>query len=212
MTAGFEIARGAIDPSWVRWCRARVGAWFDALDIRAAAGESNPYLDVLARQSGASLGPSRRQALGTPPGILCGLVDHLLAAGLIAEGMVPTTEACSVRRQRPDDADRALGWHTDSAVINNDQGIVLWTPLDALDGYAPSLVIVPNFGRALPHHVAEPSRYLEATEPPEGGRVEIFGMEQGDVLVMPLACPHRTLITPRMNKVRFSIDLRAVAA
>lgn len=213
MSEGYSIARGAVDPGWVRWCRARVEAWFDDLDRRLAAGESNPSLDTFSRQSGASLGASRKQLLGRPPGILCGLVDHLMAAGLIAEGMAPTLEACSARRQRPDAEDRALGWHHDAAVLGGRfDGVVLWTPLDDLDGYAPSLIIVPGHDGALPHARAPGSGYMEALESPAGERVEIFGMAQGDVLVMPLGCPHRTLITPRMNKTRFSIDLRAVPA
>lgn len=212
MKDGYEIVRGAADPAWVRWCRERVERWFCELDGRVADGERSPALDVLVRQSGASLGASRVAELRTPPGVLSGLLDHLSAAGLLTKTLVPTTEACSVRRQPPEAHDKALGWHTDAAVINRADGLVFWTPLDDLDRYTPSLVIIPNHAAPLAHHVNEASRYLEVDESPVGDRVEIFGMQQGDVLVMPLGTPHRTLLTRSMTRTRFSIDLRAVGA
>jgi len=211
---GFAVARGALPESFVTAYRNGAAAWFEQLDGRVACGEQNPFLKVFSMQSGMSLS-MRIEDTTRPPHNIRTFLGHLYSGGLWQAGFFDEElggliDACSIRRQIPDASDRALGYHQDAAVIDSPDGLVFWIPLDPIDDHTPGLEVIPNWKRpVLPHTTNQRNNYLETTEPITQNGV-IVSMQRGDVLVFKLPTPHRTYLTPRMTKTRFSIDLRAV--
>jgi hypothetical protein len=55
---------------------------------------------------------------------------------------------------------------------------------------------------------AKSNGYLEAIHRPWGRRVTLDQMQQGDVALFNINCPHRTFVRPKMLKERISVDLR----
>lgn len=213
-SSGYAIARGALPPHWVVAYRNLVAQWFDQLDQRIASGEKNTFLEIYSRQSGMSLGMRSEADTQPPMGIrsfLTLLYDGgLWSAGFFNEELGALLDACSIRRQKPDARDRALGYHQDSAVINSPDGVVFWIPLDPIDESTPGLEVVPNWQKPMMQHAwNKQNGYLETSELITQKSVTVT-MKRGDVLVFALPTPHRTFLAGGMFKTRYSIDLRAV--
>ncbi len=213
---GYVIVRGALPRAWVEAYRAMIGAWFDDLDRRVLAGEQNRSLNIFKVQSGINLGPSLDTDARTPYGAR-DFIEKLRESGLwdagfFEEPLGALIEACSIRRQKPQEPERALSYHQDSAVVGGEEGMVFWIPLDALDAATPGLEIIPRWRRRLRHSVNPANGYLEAIDAITGGEapISVTPLEPGDVLIFSLLTPHRTLLTPGMTRTRFSIDLRVV--
>jgi hypothetical protein len=119
---------------------------------------------------------------------------------------------CSIRRQRPDEAARALPWHQDSAVVLGRtfgwiRGFVVWLPFTPIDSQTPGLEVIDTRW-PLMHFGNKKTGYLEAQRQPSGLPVAIDNMALGDALVFDINCPHRTRVVEGMTKTRFSVDLR----
>jgi hypothetical protein len=134
----------------------------------------------------------------------------LWTAGFSGQELCALIDACSIRRQKPDEIDRAFRFHQDSAVAGTEDGVVFWIPLDPIDMATPTLELVPQWNRPLRHIRNAANGYRETDEEISVERISINHTQLGDVLIMSLLTPHRTLLTPAMTKTRFSIDLRAV--
>jgi hypothetical protein len=221
--AGFEIKHGALDGAWMAEFELLCRQWFLSIEQRVSEPReiaAYPQLQMIARQSGIPLTLYTDQT-HPPAGIedFFGVVVRSAIWKNLAGGrpLYLLRDYCSVRRQKPDENAKALGWHQDSAVVAGMthgigvSGYVAWVPITPIDSHTPTLQIIPNWFWPMAHQTNRETFYLESVTPPLMGKVvTIDGLTRGDILIFDLNCPHRTYVAPGMSKDRLSIDLRVV--
>lgn len=217
-----RIFKGAIDGSWVASFEALCRQWFAAFEARAADQREVATYPIVARfgiQSGIPLSPALFEQTKPPAGVeqFFSVISQLPIWHNIVDGsdLYLLRDYCSIRRQRPDENTKALGWHKDSAVVTGHlrargvRGYVLWVPITAIDADTPTLQVMTSWQWPL-KHTGKSNGYLESIHRPWGRSITLEQMQQGDVALFDINCPHRTLVRPGMLKERISVDLRAV--
>jgi hypothetical protein len=218
-----RIFKQAIDSGWMASFEALCRQWFADFEARAADEGERATYPLVARfgiQSGIPLSPAFFQQTKPPTGaeFFYDVIARLsIWRELVGDGaLYLLRDFCSIRRQRPTATSTALGWHQDSAVVTSlpeargVQGYVLWVPITRIDSDTATLQVMPYRLRPLKHNGNPQNGYLESVRKPWGRIVTLNRMEQGDVALFDINCPHRTLVTPRMTKERYSVDLRVV--
>ena len=87
------------------------------------------------------------------------------------------------------------------------RGMVVWVPLDPIDGTRPSLEVAQPM---LPlRHIADPKGFLIFDGIISVGETTVLNdLELGDVAAFTPYAPHRSYIAPTMTNTRLSLDLR----
>jgi hypothetical protein len=214
--------KGAIEGGWVASFETLCRQWFAAFAVRAADQRevaAYPIVARFGRQSGIPLSPALFEQTKPPAGIeeFFDVITRMpMWERLTDRGdLYLLRDYCSIRRQRPDETGTALGWHQDSAVVTGlirargVRGYVLWVPVTAIDGDTPTLQVMPSWLWPLKHYGTQYG-YLESIRKPWGRTVTLEQMQQGDVALFDINCPHRTYVRPGMHKERLSVDLRVV--
>ncbi len=141
-----------------------------------------------------------------------------LAGSVFGRRAAILTDNCSARLQRPREPDRGLALHQDVVAAGitapQQQGLTFWIPLNALDGRAPTLEVLPlRFREILPHRYDE--RAYAVLESQDEWREAIGAslqpvddMRPGDVLVFTSYTIHGTRIGPDVDRSRYSLDIR----
>ncbi|OGO90170.1 MAG: hypothetical protein A3F10_06390 [Coxiella sp. RIFCSPHIGHO2_12_FULL_42_15] len=129
------------------------------------------------------------------------------------------TNYCSLRVQNPGEVQKALPFHQDAGPVNssNGRGIVIWIPLNEIDAVTPTLEIVPQkINHIFPHVGQKETGYSILDDESNSiiknyeGRLIFDNLQQGDVLLFDFTTLHRTYVTKKMTKARYSIDMRCV--
>jgi Phytanoyl-CoA dioxygenase (PhyH) len=218
----YEIARGALDAAWMARFERICLDWFAAMDERISDPKevaATPRLRMIGKQSGIPL-TIFRDATQAPaeadeflPQIAASPIWPRVATG---EPLYLLRDYCSVRRQKPEENQKALGWHQDSAVVvgasngGGVRGYVAWVPITPIDTETPTLQLIPGWNDEIEHKINRTNSYLEAVTEPSGEVVTLTDIERGDIVLFDLKCPHRTHVAPGMTKDRLSVDLRLV--
>jgi hypothetical protein len=222
--ARVEVLRRALDADWLTDFEQLCRRWFASVDQRCSDPrelEAFPALKMLWKQSGLPLNLFLDQTK-PPPGVerFYEALTQSTVWDDLAEGqpLFLIKDYCSVRRQKPDEVQRSLGWHQDSAVVAwtsrsavTAPGYVAWVPITPVDADTPTLQIMPDWSaKQLEQKENRETGYLESTIVPTGKITTVRDLARGDILLFDLNCPHRTHVEPGMTKDRLSVDLRLV--
>jgi hypothetical protein len=217
-----RIFKAAIDSKWVASFEALCRQWFATFEARAADERevaAHPFLARFGIQSGIPLSPARFEQTKPPAGVeqFFSVICQSPMWNSVVDGgdLYLLRDYCSIRRQRPDESAKALGWHQDSAVVTGllrargVRGYVLWVPITAIDTDTPTLQVMTSWLWPM-KHTGNSNGYLESIHRPWGRNTTLEQMQQGDVALFNINCPHRTFVRPGMLKERISVDLRVV--